>query len=166
VAGNQLFLAKMGLFKVQWSRALPSQPSSVTVTLNTAGQYHVSFVVEVCPISVEPLRPSIGVDLGIKTFAFLSTGERIESPGYHQLDKKIRRFQKHLSRQVKGSNRYQATRLKIAKLKLKIRNLRKDFLHKTSTQLIRQNQTVSLENLCVSGMVQSFAPCANPKPSG
>jgi putative transposase len=155
VSGNQLFLAKMGLFKVKWSRALPSEPSSVTVTMNTAGQYHVSFVVEVCPISVEPLRPSIGVDLGIATFAFLSTGERIESPGYQQLDQKIRRFQKHLSRQVRDSNRYQATRLKIAKLKLKIRNLRKDFLHKTSTQLIRENQTVSLEDLCVSGMVKN-----------
>ena len=155
VAGNKLFLAKMGRFKVRWSRDLPSEPSSATVTLNTSGQYHVSFVVEVCPVSFEHVRPSVGVDLGIKTFAFLSTGERIESPGYARLDKKIRRFQKHLSRQIKGSKRYQATRLKIAKLKLKVRNIRKDLLHKTSTKLIRQNQTVSLEDLNVSGMVKN-----------
>lgn len=45
--GNKLFLAKMGLFKVQWSRLLPSEPSSVTIIKNTAGQYHVSFVVEI-----------------------------------------------------------------------------------------------------------------------
>jgi len=155
VADNKLFLAKMGRFKVEWSRDLPSEPSSATVTLNTAGQYHVSFVVEVCPVSVEPVRSSVGVDLGIKTFAFLSTGERVESPGYARLDRKIRRFQKHLSRQVKGSKRYQATRLRIAKLKLKVRNLRKDFLHKSSTKLIRENQTVSLEDLNVSGMVKN-----------
>lgn len=155
VAGNQLFLAKMGLFKVKWSRDLPSEPSSATVTLNTSGQYHISFVVEVCPVSVEPIRPSIGIDLGIKVFAFPSIGDQIKSPGYERLDKKIRRFQKHLSRQVKSSNRYQVTRLKIAKLKLKIRNLRKDFLHKTSTKLIRENQTVCLEDLNVSGMVKN-----------
>lgn len=153
--GNKLFLARLGRFKVRWSRPLSAEASSVTVIKNTAGQYHVSFVVEVGQVDVEPVRSSVGVDLGIKVFAFLSTGERVLSPGYQRLNRKIARFQRKLARQVRGSNRWQATRLRIAKLKLKIRNIRKDFLHKLSTRLTRENQTVSLEDLAVSNMVRN-----------
>lgn len=152
---GKLVLAKMGLFKVQWSRELPSEPSSVTIIKNTSGQYHASFVVEIEQKSVEPLRPSIGIDLGIKVFAFPSVGEPILAPDYSKLDRRIRRLQKRMARQVKGSNRRTATRLKIAKLHLKIRNIRKDFLHKTTTKLIQENQLVSLEDLNVSGMVKN-----------
>ncbi|CAN5820824.1 RNA-guided endonuclease TnpB family protein [soil metagenome] len=152
---DKLVLAKMGLFKVQWSRELPSEPSSVTIIKNTSGQYHASFVVEIEQKSVESLRPSIGIDLGIKVFAFPSVGEPILAPDYSKLDRRIRRLQKRMARQVKGSNRRAATRLKIAKLHLKIRNIRKDFLHKTTTKLIQENQLVSLEDLNVSGMVKN-----------
>ncbi|MBE9041557.1 transposase [Oscillatoriales cyanobacterium LEGE 11467] len=153
--GNKLFLAKMGGFKVRWSRELPKTPSSVTIVKNTAGQYHASFVVEIEPKSVEPIRESIGIDLGIKTFAFPSVGGPINAPSYSRLDRKIRRASKRMARQQKGSKRRKATRMKIAKLHLRIRNTRKDFLHKTSTKLICENQTVSLENLNVSGMVKN-----------
>ncbi|MGB3309115.1 MAG: RNA-guided endonuclease TnpB family protein [Nodosilinea sp.] len=153
--GNKLELAKLGRFKVKWSRLLASVPSSVTVIRNSAGQYHASFVVEIGMVDIESLRPSVGVDLGIKTFAFLSTGERVESAGYKRLDRKARRFQRKLARQVKGSKRREKTRLKIAKLKLKTANIRKDFLHKTTTKLIRENQAVCLEDLNVSGMVKN-----------
>ena len=155
LANGQLELAKMGAIKVQWSRQLPSIPSSVTILKNTAGQYHASFVVEVELKSVEPVRASIGVDLGIKTFAFPSVGKPIKSPDYSQLDRKVRRLQKRLARQQKGSNRREVTRLKIARLQLKIRNIRKNFLHTQSTKLIRENQTVSLEDLAVSNMVKN-----------
>lgn len=153
--GNKLFLAKMGNFKVKWSRPLPSEPSSVTIIKNTANQYYASFVVEVEPKVVEPIRQSIGIDLGIKTFGFLSNGERIVSPNYDKIYKKIKRFQRQFSKQLKGSNRRELTRLKIAKLNLKVSNIRKDFLHKESTKLIRENQTVSLEDLNVKGMLKN-----------
>lgn len=153
--GNKLELAKLGKFKVRWSRPLPSVPSSVTILRNAAGQYHASFVVEIGTVSLEPIRPSVGVDLGIKTFAFLSTGEQVESPGYKRLDRKTRRFQRKLARQVKGSKRRSKTRIKVAKLKLKTANIRKDFLHKTTTKLIRENKVVSLEDLNVKGMVKN-----------
>ena len=152
---NKLFLAKLGNFKVKWSRPLPAEPSSVTVIQNAAGQYHVSFVVEVGQKSVKPKRKSIGVDLGIKTFAFPSVGEPVSSPGYDRLDRKIQRLQRKLARQQRGSNRYERTRQRMAKLQLKIANIRKDFLHKLSTKLVRQNQTVSLEDLNVLGMLKN-----------
>lgn len=153
--GNKLDIAKLGRFKVRWSRPLPTVPSSVTIIKNTAGQYHASFVVEISAVDLKPIRPSVGVDLGIKTFAFLSTGERIESPGYKRLDRKTRRVQRKLARQVKGSKRREKTRLRIAKLKLKTANIRKDFLHKTTTKLIHENQVVVLEDLAVKNMLRN-----------
>ena len=152
---GKLLLAKLGSFKVKWSRPLLASPLLMTVMRNAAGQYHVSFVVEVGQKSVKPKRKSIGVDLGIKTFAFPSVGEPVSSPGYDRLDRKIQRLQRKLARQQRGSNRYERTRQRIAKLKLKIANIRKDFLHKLSSKLVRENQSTSLENLNVSGMLKN-----------
>lgn len=152
---NQLSLAKLGDFKVKWSRPLPAEPSSVTVTKNKAGQYHVSFVVAVKPVDVAPVRRSIGVDLGIKTFAALSEGKPITAPDYAPLVRKIKRAQRKLSRAVKGSKGWHKAKLRVAKLQLKMANIRKDFLHKQSTKLIRENQAVSLEDLNVTGMLKN-----------
>ena len=153
--GSKVFLAKIGRVKVKWSRALPSTPSSVTVIKDCCDRYFLSFVVEVEPKIAFPLRDAIGVDLGIKTFASLSTGERVQSPGYERLNRKIKRLQRRLARQQRGSNRRAATRLRIAKLNAKIQDIRKDFLHKLSTRLVRDNQAVCLEDLNVSGMVKN-----------
>ena len=155
IKGNKLYLVKVGKLKVQWSRPLPSYPSSVTVMLNKAGQYHISCVVEVEPPVVPPVNKAVGIDLGIKTFAVTSHGKFIDSPGYQRLDRKVRRFQRQLARQVKGSARWYSTKRRIAKLHLKIANIRKDFLHKLSTRLVQENQLVSLENLNVKGMVRN-----------
>lgn len=155
VDGHKVTLAKIGRLKVKWSRPLPSIPSSVTVIKDRCDRYFLSFVVEVAPKIAFPLKDAIGVDLGIKTFASLSTGERVQSPGYERLNRKIKRLQRRLARQQRGSNRRAATRLRIAKLKAKIRDIRKDFLHKLSTRLVRDNQAVCLEDLNVSGMVKN-----------
>ena len=155
LSNGKMVLAKMGRLKVKWSRKLPSEPSSATIIKDTAGQYFASFVVEIEQKSVEPLRSSIGIDLGIKVFGFPSVGAPIKAPDYAQLDKKVRRAQKRMARQQAGSKRRELTRMKIAKLQLKIRNIRKNFLHTESTKLIRENQTVSLEDLNVSGMVKN-----------
>ncbi|NER00792.1 MAG: IS200/IS605 family element transposase accessory protein TnpB [Cyanothece sp. SIO2G6] len=153
--GEKLYLAKIGDLKVMWSRPLPSEPSSVTVLRNKVGQYHVSFVVEVDIPYLPAEYEAVGVDLGINTFATTSAGEFIESPNYNRLDRKIRRFQRQLARQVKGSKRWQRTKHRIAKLHLKIANLRNDFLHKLSTRLVKENQLISLEDLNVKGMVKN-----------
>lgn len=150
---NKLFLAKLGLFKVRWSRKLPSEPSSVTIIKNKAGQYYASFVVEVEQKSAKPVRKSIGLDLGIKTFAFPSVGEPVLAPGYDRLNRRIAKTNRKLARQTKGSNRWQKTKLKLARLHLKVANIRQDCLHKLSTKLVRENQSISLEDLNVRGMM-------------
>jgi putative transposase len=153
--GESVYLAKIGDVSPIWSRELPSEPSSVTVIKDAANRYFLSFVVEVEPETVEAKNHSIGIDLGIKTFAAMSNGERVKSPDYSRLDKRLRRKQKQLARQVKGSKRREKTRLQIAKLHNQISDTRKDFLHKLSSRVVHENQVITLEDLNVSGMVKN-----------
>lgn len=153
--GNKVYLAKVGNIKIKWSRPLPSEPSSVTVIKDRAGRYFLSFVVEVEPINEPAISPSVGVDLGIKTFAVLSTGEKVLSPDYSHLSRKVRRAQRKLSRRQKGSKRREQVRQRVARLKARIRDQRKDFLHKLSIRLIKANETICLEDLNVSGMLKN-----------
>jgi len=157
IRAAKVYLAKIGEIKTKWSRPLPSEPSSVTVIKDRAGRYFLSFVVEIQPIHVDAENQSIGVDLGIKTFATLSNDEKekVQAPSYAELDRKVRREQRKLARRQKGSKRRERTRLRIAKLKAKIAAIRKDFLHKLSTRLVRENSVVALEDLNVSGMVKN-----------
>jgi len=150
-----VYLAKIGIVNPIWSRELPSTPSSVTVIKDCANRYFLSFVVEVEPVQVEAKNPIIGIDLGIKTLAVMSNGEKAESPSYKKLDRKVRKLQRKLARQPKDSKRRNATRIRIAKLHNQIADPRKDFLHKLSTKIVNENQVIVLEDLKVSGMVKN-----------
>ena len=139
-----------------WSRELPAIPSSVTVIKDSANGYFLSFVVEVLPEVLPKTDNSVGIDLGIKTFATLSNGKKIDAP--KPLRKRIKKYlilSKSLSKKTKGSKGYEKARLKIAKFHAKLKDTRIDFLHKLSTEIIRENQTIVLEDLNVSGMVKN-----------
>jgi putative transposase len=153
--GNGVYLAKIGIVNPIWSRKLSSKPSSVTVIKDCANRYFLSFVVEVQPIQIEAKSPSIGIDLGIKTFAVMSNGEKAKSPSYKKLARKVRQLQRKLARQPKDSQRRDVTRIKIAKLHNRIADTRKDFLHKLSTKIVNENQVIILEDLNVSGMLKN-----------
>jgi putative transposase len=150
-----VYLAKIGIVQPIWSRELPSEPSSVTVIKDCANRYFLSFVVEVKPPHIDAKNQSVGIDLGIKTFAVMSNGEKAQSPSYKKLDRKVRKLQKRLARQQKDSKRRNKTRVQIAKTHNQIADLRKDFLHKLSTKVVSENQTIILEDLNVSGMVKN-----------
>ena len=128
--GQGVYLAKIGIVNPIWSRLLPSSPSSVTVIKDCANRYFLSFVVDVKPISVNTKNQSIGIDLGIKTFAVMSNGEKALSPSSGTLDRKLCKLQRKLARQLQSSNRRYKTRIQIAKTHNKIADTRKDFLHK------------------------------------
>jgi putative transposase len=156
ISGDSVHLLKIGNLKPIWSRELPSKPSSLTVIKDAANRYFLSFVVEVESEAVEAKNQSIGIDLGIKPFASMSNGEKAKSPNYRKTDLKIRKLQRKLmKRQIKGSNRQKKTRLKIAKLYNKIADTRRDFLHKLSTKVVRENQSIILEDLNVLGMLKN-----------
>jgi putative transposase len=153
--GTQVYLAKIGLVSPIRSRELPSKPSSVTVIKDCANRYFLSFVVDVEPQDLEPINPSIGIDLGLKTFATLSDGTQVKSPDYSKSERKIRKLQRRLARQQKDSKRRHKTRIQIAKLHNLVTDTRKDFLHKLSTKIVNENQVIVLEDLNVSGLVKN-----------
>ena len=149
-------LAKIGDLKIVWSRELPSKPSSVTVIKDAADRYFLSFVVEIIPEILPDNGQSIGIDLGITDFATFSDGEKVKAPKpLKKRLEKLKRLQRKLSKTTKGSRRREVARKKVAKLHAKISDTRKDFLHKLSTKVIRENQTIALEDLNVSGMVKN-----------
>ena len=155
IKGDGVYLAKIGNIKPIWSRELPASPTSATVIKDCANRYFLSFVVEIEPVNIDAENQSIGIDLGINTFAVMSNGKKTESPDYSILDKRIRKLQKKLARQPKDSRRKNITRIRIAKLHNQIADIRKDFLHKLSTKVVNENQTIVLEDLNVSGMVKN-----------
>ncbi|WP_293130058.1 RNA-guided endonuclease TnpB family protein [Microcoleus sp. bin38.metabat.b11b12b14.051] len=156
---GQVYLAKcFEPLKIRWSRALPSRaiPSSVTVKLSSAGRWTISLLVD---IAIDPLPKSpnqVGIDLGITSLIALSTGEKIANPkGFGAKRAQLKKAQKALSRKQKGSkNRYKAW-IKVAKVHGKISDARKDFLHKLTTRLVRENQTIAVEDLAVKNMVKN-----------
>jgi len=150
-----VYLAKIGEIKTQWSRPLPSEPSSVTVIKDCASRYFLSFVVEVEPIEVKPENQGVGVDLGLETLATLSTGEKVKARNTSALDRKIRKGKRKLARAVKGSKRRESLRVAVARMEAKQRDIRRDFNQKLATRLVRENSVVVLEDLNVSGMVKN-----------
>ncbi|RQH51420.1 transposase [Okeania hirsuta] len=156
VGQDKVYLAKIGKLKIVWSRELPAPPSSVTVIKDSAHRYFLSFVVEIQPEILPKTDNSVGIDLGIKTFATLSDGTKVDAPKpLKKRIKKLRKLSKSLSHKTKGSKRYEKARIRVAKFHAKLKDTRTDFLHKLSTKIIRENQTVVLEDLNVSGMVKN-----------
>ncbi|MGG6263507.1 RNA-guided endonuclease InsQ/TnpB family protein [Leptolyngbya sp. AN03gr2] len=157
---GQVFLAKCkDALPIRWSRQLPQgcEPSTITVRLSPNGRWHVSLLVD--NPHVKPLtqvQKSVGLDLGITSLIATSDGEKITNPKhFERLRKKLKRVQKALSRKQKGSNNRDKARLQVARVQAKIADSRKDFLHKLTTQLIRENQTIAVEDLAVKNMVKN-----------
>ena len=156
VQDGRLCLAKLpSTIKVNWSRELPSEPSSVTVSRTPSGEYYASFICQYTPVRVAATA-EVGIDVGVRTFATLSTGEKIDSPRHYQiLQRRLAKLSKRLAKQVKGSNSYKRTRGLLARTHAKITNQRLDFHHKVTTKLTHENQVICIEDLNVKGMVSN-----------
>ena len=153
---EKFILLKLDELKSSRLWELPSPPSSVTVIKDAANRYFVSLVVEVVPIILPNNGQSVGIDLGITDFATLSTGEKVKAPKPLKKNlRKLHKAQRKLARKKKGSKRRELARRKVARIHAKISDIRNDFLHKLSTRIIRESQTIVLEDLNVSGMMKS-----------
>jgi putative transposase len=150
---GKLRLPKIGDVPVRWSRALPSDPSSVTVIMDASGRYFASFVAEVGDEPLPEVGTEVGIDLGLTHFAVLSDGRKVANPRFlRRAERKLRKAQKALSRKVKGSNNRAKARVKVARVHARVADTRRDWLHKESTAIIRDNQAVYVEDLCVAGL--------------
>ncbi|MFF3149039.1 RNA-guided endonuclease InsQ/TnpB family protein, partial [Streptomyces sp. NPDC057927] len=149
---GELRLAKMSEpLRIVWSRPLPegAKPSTVTVSQDAAGRWFVSLLCE--DPSVQPLPATgqaVGIDVGLEHLLTLSTGEKIANPRHERLDRAaLAKQQRRLAKKEKGSANRARARLKVAKIHARIADRRRDTLHKVTTRLVRENQTIVIEDL-------------------
>ncbi|GEL19842.1 transposase [Pseudonocardia asaccharolytica DSM 44247 = NBRC 16224] len=158
---GRLTLAKQDApLRIVWSRPLPegAVPSQVTVSRNARGQFHVSILVEEIVSDGPPSDAIVGVDAGITSLVTLSTGEKVLNPLHERRDRaKLARAQRRLSRKARGSANRAKARARVAKIHGRIRDRRRDHLHKLSTRILRENQTVVLEDLAVRNLVRNHS---------
>ncbi|MEW2049267.1 RNA-guided endonuclease TnpB family protein, partial [Streptomyces sp. NPDC005476] len=156
---GQLTLAKMAKhLDIRWSRRLPegAEPTTVTVSRDAAGRWFVSLL---CEDSIAPAlatTAAVGLDAGITSLVTLSTGEKVANPKHERRDRaRLARVQRELSRKAKGSANREKARRRAAKVHARIADRRRDFLHKLSTRLVRENQTVVIEDLTVRNLLKN-----------
>ena len=158
---GQIKLAKTDQpLHIVWSRPLPegADPSTVTVSRDSAGRWHISILVETTVESLPPTDRTVGIDAGITTLVTLSTGEKVVNPKHEKRDReRLARAQRELARKQKGSANRAKARLKVARVHARITDRRRDLLHKLSTRIIRENQTVVIEDLTVRNMVRNHS---------
>ena len=157
--GLTLTLAKQkDPLAIIWSRPLPEgcNPSSITVTKDAAGRSFVSILVEETIATLPITDKTIGIDLGVKSFLVTSEGETIDNPKYYaRAEKQLAKLERKDAKKKKGSKNRNKARQKVARLHARIANMRRDFQHKLSTRLIRENQVVCLETLAVKNMLKN-----------
>jgi putative transposase len=154
--GQRLYVAKVGDIRVEWSRDLPSVPSSVTVIKEPDGRYYASFVVERAATPLPASGREVGIDLGLASLIVTSNGEVIGNPRFLRAkERALARAQRALSRKEKGSANRARARHRVAVLHRKVRQTRLDHAHKIALRLVRDNQAVYAEDLCVAGLART-----------
>ena len=156
---------KVRLPKIGWVNFYKNQEfigkiGTVTISKSSTGKYYMSILVDdgrelpaKAPINYET---SVGIDVGIKDFAVLSNGQVFENPRHlERAEKRLKVLQRRLAKKQKGSNRREKARLAVAKAHEKVRNCRIDYIHKVTSKIISENQTVIIEDLNIEGMMKN-----------
>jgi putative transposase len=157
--GKTLTLAKMDApLEIHWSRDLPKdgKPTTVTVTKDCANRYFVSLLVEEDIETLPVVNQMVGLDLGLKSMVILSTGEAVGNPQFYAQDeKRLAKAQRRHAKKQKGSKNRNKARLKVARVHARIQDRRRDYQHKLSTRIVRENQVICVESLAVKNMVKN-----------
>ena len=159
IIDKRIKLPKIGLVRIKQSRDFDGRILSATVSRAASGKYYVSLCVEaekeslLCPNNGK----RIGIDVGLKVFySDDSNGDTVENPHpLKKLQRKLRREQRRFSRKMPKSVNRERARVRVARVHERIANIRRDFLHKISTRLARENQTVAVEHLNIKGMLRN-----------
>ena len=159
-------LPKIGWVKLKLHRQPKGMIKSATISKTATGKYFISILCEEEIVFLPKTDSNIGIDLGLESFAILSTGDKIENPKFlTSLSKKLAKEQKVLSRRgllakkkgvkLSESSNYQKQKLKVARLHEKIANQRKDFLNKLSTHLIKNHDVICIEDLASRNLMKN-----------
>lgn len=158
---GQLYLAKQAdPLTIVWSRPLPegADPINVTVSRDAAGRWFVSILCEDRIESAAAADPTVGIDAGLDSLVTLSSGKKVTNPRHERADrKKLAKAQRELSRKQAGSANRTKARVKVARIHARIADRRQDHLHKLTTRLVRENQTIVIEDLNIAGLIKNHS---------
>jgi putative transposase len=154
-----LYIPKMTPIKIIFHQDMEGKAKNVTICKTTTGKYFASVLCEIeknikSKKDGSEIGSEIGIDLGLKSFLVDSNGKKVKYPKFlRKSEKKLKKAQRVLSRRIKGSNRRDKARHKVAIIYEQITNQRNDFLHKLSHQLVSENQAIFAEDLNVKGIL-------------
>lgn len=141
---------------IKWSRQLPSDPSTVTVSKDQAGRYFVSCLCEFEPTLLPVTDKKVGIDVGIKDLFVTSDGFKSGNPRHTaKYAAKLAKYQRRLAKKKLGSKNWLKAKVKVARVHAKIADCRSDNLHKLSRRLVNENQVICAENLAVKNMIKN-----------
>lgn len=154
---DRLVMPKLGSISCRVSKQVTGRILSATIFQNPSGKYFVSICCT--DVDIQPLPKTgsvVGIDLGLKDFVITSNGDKIANNRFlRKSEKKLKRLQRQLSRKSSGSYNGEKARIKLAIQHEKVSNQRSDFLHKVSTQLVRENDVICMETLSVKNMIRN-----------
>jgi putative transposase len=154
-------LAKQDMpLRIVWSRPLSvdADPSQVTVSRNSRGQYHVAILVEEPVADLPAAHSQVGLDAGLTSLLTFSTGEKVTNPRHERRDReRLIRARRALSRKQKGSANRAKAKLRVARIYGDIMDRRRDSLHKLTTRLVREHDTIVIEDLTVRNMIRNHS---------
>ncbi|HGH1673613.1 TPA: IS200/IS605 family element RNA-guided endonuclease TnpB [Bacillus cereus] len=156
IVGNKMKLPKLGLVRFAKSREVDGRILNATIRRNPSGKYFVSILVETKVQEMPKTESTCGIDVGLKDFAILSDGTPYKKPRFFRiLEEKLAKAQRILSRRTKVSSNWNKQRVKVARIHEHIANARADYLHKLSTEIIKNHDVIGMEDLQVSNMLKN-----------
>ncbi|EJQ36480.1 IS605 OrfB family transposase [Bacillus cereus BAG5X1-1] len=156
IVGNTIKLPKLGLVRFAKSREVEGRILHATIRRNPSGKYFVSILVETNVQEMPKTESTCGMDVGLKDFAILSDGTIYKnSKFFRTLEEKLAKAQRILSKRTKGSSNWNKQRVKVARIHEHIANARADYLHKLSTEIIKNHDVIGMEDLQVSNMLKN-----------
>ncbi|OOE00543.1 transposase [Anoxybacillus kestanbolensis] len=156
VLDQHIKLPKLGLVRFAKSREVEGRILSATIRRNPSGKYFVSILVETDVQALPQTGSAVGIDVGLKEFAVLSDGTKYANPKWlRKLEEQLAKAQRILSRRKKGGSNWNKQRIKVARLHEKMTNARHDYLHKISTEIVKNHDIIGMEDLSVSHMLKN-----------
>jgi putative transposase len=154
--GNQLYLSKIGTVRVVLHRELEGDPKTVCVRRSSTGKWYVTIACEWEPTALYPTPESVGIDVGLASFATFSTGETIDNPRFFRAEEKaLARAQRRLSKEAKGTPQRRKRRMIAARVHERTRWRRQDFSHQESRKIVNRFQVIAIEDLSVNRMIHN-----------
>ncbi len=157
IEGNKVKIPKLKTsIKFKKHRIIEGEIKSISIVITPSGKYYLNILTDREIKSLPKVRKAVAIDMGLTDFIVTSDNQAVKNPKhFKKLERRLKLWQRRLSRKEKGSNNFKKWAKRVAKLHEKITNAKNDFLHKLSRKLIDENQVIIVENLNIKGLIKN-----------